>query len=564
VAITTGTKILLSPLSLRGLKVPRLNAYLALGAMLGAASIPGKVFGEAGDFIDSEVLTYNVATAPYGMTWDDANNETNWMTLSGDIYKGRSQGGITKILDSLDPNDEWKYLAEVEISGEKNFVSFNDTDDMVVIRNADTGAEWGSWTYPGPNPEYFRGLAVNDQDILCYNSGWGEIQRFSLTGTHLDDMLLPYPAVQSGEGMAVNPQDGSIIMNGAANDKYNVIWFTGTEYDSHETIDYSDGGANSKIFSDICFNAQSNILHIAARDNNEGDGQMEYIYEGPPQAPTASPTPRVITPTPTPRVITPTPTITPKPTATPIYTPTPSSTPQTLEDRIGIFRPTSGLWAIKDTTREYFGATNDIPIYGDFSGDGTKDIGIFRPSSGLWAIKGVTRAYFGGPNDKTVPGDYNGNGTADMGIFREDSGLWAIRNITRAYFGGPNDKTVPGDYNGNGTADIGIFREDSGLWAIRRITRAYFGGSLDRPIPGDYTGDGSSDIGIFRPASGLWAIKGVTRSYFGGLADEPVPGDYDDDSSDDIGIFRDISGLWAIKAVTRCYFGTVGDIPVAQ
>jgi len=44
----------------------------------------------------------------------------------------------------------------------------------------------------------------------------------------------------------------------------------------------------------------------------------------------------------------------------------------------------------------------------DFNGDGTNDIGIFRPTSGLWAIRGVTRVYFGSSGDNPMPGDYNG------------------------------------------------------------------------------------------------------------------------------------------------------------
>lgn len=80
----------------------------------------------------------------------------------------------------------------------------------------------------------------------------------------------------------------------------------------------------------------------------------------------------------------------------------------------------------------------------DFNGDGTNDIGIFRPASGLWAIRGVTRAYFGGSNDDPMPGDYNGDGTVDIGLFRASSGLWAVRGVTRVYFGGSGDDPLVG------------------------------------------------------------------------------------------------------------------------
>ena len=230
---------------------------------------------------------------------------------------------------------------------------------------------------------------------------------------------------------------------------------------------------------------------------------------------------------------------------------------------VAVFRPSSGLWAVRGVTRVYFGGSSDLPVPGDYSGDGTSNIGIFRGSSGLWAIQGVTRSYFGSASDTAVPGDYDGDGQCDIGIFRESAGLWAIKGVTRVYFGAASDAVVPDDYNGNGTTDIGVFRSSTGLWALRGVTRSYFGGALDAPVPGDYNGTGNTGIGIFRPSSGLWAISGVTRAYFGTTEDTVVPGDYNG-GGDDIGIFRGDSGLWAVRGVSRAYFGTSGDIPVAR
>lgn len=80
----------------------------------------------------------------------------------------------------------------------------------------------------------------------------------------------------------------------------------------------------------------------------------------------------------------------------------------------------------------------------DFDGDGTNDIGIFRQSSGLWAIRNVTRIYFGATNDEPRPGDYNGDGRADVAVFRKSSGLWAVRGLTRVYYGGWGDEALIG------------------------------------------------------------------------------------------------------------------------
>ena len=61
-----------------------------------------------------------------------------------------------------------------------------------------------------------------------------------------------------------------------------------------------------------------------------------------------------------------------------------------------VFRPATGLWAIRGVTRAYFGRAGDYPLPGNYLGDGFDRSAIYRPSTGLWAIRGETRAYWGG------------------------------------------------------------------------------------------------------------------------------------------------------------------------
>jgi len=231
---------------------------------------------------------------------------------------------------------------------------------------------------------------------------------------------------------------------------------------------------------------------------------------------------------------------------------------------IALFRPSSGLWAIRHITRVYFGSSGDVPAPGDFDGDGSTDIALFRSSSGLWAAHGITRVYYGSQGDIAVPGDYAGSGSCSAAIYRSSSGLWSVRGVTRVYFGGSSDIAVPVYSSGRAAGkDIAIFRSGSGLWAIRGLTRVYFGSYSDIPIPGNYTSTpGSMTLGIFRKSSGLWAMRGVSRCYFGGADDQPLVGNFTGVLPDDIGIFRASSGLWAVRGVTRCYFGSNGDIPI--
>ena len=231
---------------------------------------------------------------------------------------------------------------------------------------------------------------------------------------------------------------------------------------------------------------------------------------------------------------------------------------------VAIFRPSSGLWAIRGISRIYFGGSTDRVAPGDYNGDGTADPAIFRPASGLWAVHGVTRLYFGSPNDQPAPSDYNGDGACDIAIFRAQAGLWAVRGGGRIYFGADGDVPVPGDYQGTGSSVVGIFRPQDGLWSVRGVTRTYFGRGNDQVASGDYDGDGTWEIGLFRPGAGLWAIKGVSRIYFGNCEDQAVPADYNGDTIDDPGIFRGWQGLWAARTGLRVYFGSEDDIAVTR
>jgi lysophospholipase L1-like esterase len=230
---------------------------------------------------------------------------------------------------------------------------------------------------------------------------------------------------------------------------------------------------------------------------------------------------------------------------------------------ISIFRALTGLWAVRDVSRVYFGSDGDIPVPADYNNDGSTDIGIFRPSNGLWAIRGITRLYYGSANDIPIPGDYTGTGLCRIGIFRKSTGLWAIRNTSRAYFGNDQDQPIPGYYGWGRTKKIAIFRPSSGLWAIRDFSRIYFGNSTDIPAAAAYNGGVHSLVTIFRPDNGLWAVRDFYRIYFGGSSDTPAPGDFDGDGTDDIAIFRPGPGLWAVRIKTRVYFGQVGDTPLA-
>ena len=340
------------------------------------------------------------------------------------------------------------------------------------------------------------------------------------------------------------------------------------------------------VFDSEIFTSLATVPPIEFDDSRQSGCTHMAVMKAFTSDVVATPTPGPASPTPTARLSTPTPDpAQPTPTAG-LSTPTPDPgyptptagppipTPFRIMESgdyngdgtsdIAIFRPRTGLWAIRDISRLYFGPSSALTVPGDYNGNGTTDVAVFIPQSGLWAARDLSLVYYGSLTDIPIPGDYDGDGTVDVGIFRRESGLWAVRSQTRVYYGSSTDSPVPGDWNGDGTANVGIFRQSSGLWAIRDISRVYYGTYGDRVIPGDYNGDGACDFGIYRGSAGLWVIRGISRVYYGNLIDQPVPADYTGDGMADYGLFRETSGLWAVKNITRTYYGGVGDIPVTR
>ena len=244
---------------------------------------------------------------------------------------------------------------------------------------------------------------------------------------------------------------------------------------------------------------------------------------------------------------------------------------------ITIFRPSSGYWYVKGGSYVEWGKKlGDIPVPGDYNGDGETEIAVYRPgkgtlalTTGWWYIKdGSTVRYGIQVGDIPIPGDYNGDGKTDIAIYRPANGYWYLRGISSVQWGIElGDVPVPADYNNDGTTDIAVYRPSNGCWYIKGIGNYTWGIQPgDVPVPGDYNGDNNTDIAVYRPSNGYWYIRGVGNYQWGiQPGDIPVPTDYNGDGNTDIAVYRPSNGYWYIRGVGNYQWGIQqGDIPVTR
>ena len=103
---------------------------------------------------------------------------------------------------------------------------------------------------------------------------------------------------------------------------------------------------------------------------------------------------------------------------------------------LAVWRPSNGEWLVlggpgSQTTTEAWGLPGDIPVPGDYDGDGKTDFSVFRPSDNTWYIiysSNTSFVYvpFGLTGDIPAPADFDGDGKTDRAVWRPSNGHWYI------------------------------------------------------------------------------------------------------------------------------------------
>jgi parallel beta-helix repeat protein len=216
-------------------------------------------------------------------------------------------------------------------------------------------------------------------------------------------------------------------------------------------------------------------------------------------------------------------------------------------DTTGIYNTSTAEFTFDGKTVK-FGTTTDIPVTGDWDGDGYDELGIYRPKvegfdqsafylvTRNWADlpyevgaadKTISFGYY--PNDIPLAGDWDGDGDDDVGgycpanstfyLYLLNLGSAAASSFKDVPFGLSGDSPITGDWDWDGDDDVGVFRPnaplntnsfylDLGLTGGQHELGPYELGNInDKPIAGDWDGDGDDNIGVYRPSENKFYLR---------------------------------------------------------
>jgi len=170
----------------------------------------------------------------------------------------------------------------------------------------------------------------------------------------------------------------------------------------------------------------------------------------------------------------------------------------------------------QDPKRMRLGRGTDLPLLGDWDGNGKANLGVYRPSTAtflLRAKRGTASITLGSGHEQPVAGDWDGDGLAEVGLRDPATGTWTLRaadgSTATLALGDADDLAVTGDWDGDGRTDIGVFDVDTATFTLRRLdgegivwtAEVAYGEPGQLPVPADWDGNGVTDLGTWDPGT---------------------------------------------------------------
>lgn len=236
-------------------------------------------------------------------------------------------------------------------------------------------------------------------------------------------------------------------------------------------------------------------------------------------------------------------------------------------DTIGLYRPSTSQFLERNTNTAgppdatfAFGQAGDLPIAGDWGGDGITDVGVFRngqfllrqpltlnlPGHPATIFIGTIAVNFGQAGDLPVVGDWDGDGKDTPGVYRPGTNTFLLTNsnannsappVNISFpFGAPGDLPVAGDWNADGITTVGLYRPSTNTFFLANTFAPVvditfgLGAPGDLPVAGDWDSDGKDTLGLYRSSTSTFFLDNsfttnvdVTFN-FGQFLDQPVAG----------------------------------------
>ena len=188
---------------------------------------------------------------------------------------------------------------------------------------------------------------------------------------------------------------------------------------------------------------------------------------------------------------------------------------------------TNSLGDPQDLPSFTYGRSGDVPLVGDWNGDGRDTVGVYRPSDGHWYLtnklgdpRDLPSFTYGRTDDIRLVGDWNGDGRDTVGVYRPSDGHWYLtnslgepRDLPSFTYGRSGDVPLVGDWNGDGRDTVGVYRPSDGHWYLtnklgdpRDLPSFTYGRTDDIRLVGDWNGDGRDTVGVYRPSDGHWYL----------------------------------------------------------